>query len=74
MGMLCKLWKCWYSYVGLCEGGPEHVGRVVTLVESSPVMSHPSSSGEEGPVCLEVWCLSALYHEMGTGLSCPVVL
>lgn len=73
--MLCKLWKYWYSYVGLCKDGPEHVGRVVTVVESYPIMSHPSHSGKKGCVCLEVWwCLSASYCEVGTGLSCPVVL
>lgn len=55
--MLCKLWKHWHSYVGLCKDGPERVGRVEFGVENSP-----SSSGEEGPVCLGVWSsLPGLY-------------
>ena len=60
MGGLCKLWKCWYSYIGLCKDGPGCVGRVVTLAESSPVMSDPSSLCEEGPVCLEACSISTV--------------
>lgn len=37
MRMLCKLWKCWYSYVGPCKDGPEHDGRVVTVVKAVPL-------------------------------------